>query len=126
MSKIRPLNTDARHARGTRHMHLVLALSTALGSSLGIGSALATPDSPAVVGGRATVSVGTTTQIHQTSQRAIINWRGLSLGEGERFEVIQPNSHALLLNRVTGGQASVSMARSAPMGMLFSSTRRGC
>ncbi len=91
---------------GMRQLRLLLALSTALGTSLGIGPALASPDGPSVVGGRATVTLGATTQVCQNSQRAIIDWRSFSLGRDERFEVLQPNAHALLLNRVTGGQAS--------------------
>ncbi len=106
MSKIRSLNACARRSCGTRQLRFVLALSTALGTSLGIAPAVASPDGPTVMGGQATVTLGTTTQVRQTSRRAIIDWRSFSLGRDERFEVFQPNSHALLLNRVTGGQAS--------------------
>ena len=106
MSKNRPLDACFRHGPGARQLRLALALSTALGTSLGIAPAAAAPDGPAVVGGRATVTLGTTTQVRQSSQRAIIDWRSFSLGRDERFEVFQPNSNALLLNRVTGGQAS--------------------
>lgn len=44
--------------------------------------------------------------IHQTSSKAIIDWRAFSLAPADRLTFVQPNKSAIALNRVTGAQAS--------------------
>ncbi len=45
-------------------------------------------------------------QIKQNSRNAIINWDDFSIDAGELTQFHQPNSSALVLNRVTGGNPS--------------------
>ena len=46
-------------------------------------------------------------RITQGSDRAIVNWRSFSVGEGGRVDIDQPNATSALLNRVTGDTTSV-------------------
>ena len=45
-------------------------------------------------------------QIKQNSRNAIINWDDFSIDAGELTQFHQPNSSAVVLNRVTGGNPS--------------------
>ncbi|MBF0450926.1 MAG: filamentous hemagglutinin N-terminal domain-containing protein [Candidatus Magnetomorum sp.] len=45
--------------------------------------------------------------IHQQTNKAIINWNSFSIGSDERVRFIQPGVHSALLNRVTGTQTSL-------------------
>jgi filamentous hemagglutinin family protein len=49
--------------------------------------------------------------VNQTSQRGIVNWQTFSIGALDRFTVVQPSRSAVLLNRVTGGTASLIQGR---------------
>ena len=85
-------------------IHRMLLATTAL-APLGLGVALANPVGPQVVGGAATVT-GTGTAnvtVHQTTDRAAINWHTFNIAPGERTQFIQPSSSSVALNRVTGG-----------------------
>ncbi|MDB5511959.1 MAG: hypothetical protein JWR08_1442 [Enterovirga sp.] len=66
------------------------------------------PTGPSVAYGA--VSVGTprpnAMAIQQTSQTAIVNWQGFSIGTGARVDAQQPSASATLLNRVTGSTPS--------------------
>ncbi|WP_163367843.1 filamentous hemagglutinin N-terminal domain-containing protein, partial [Enterobacter hormaechei] len=44
--------------------------------------------------------------IQQSSQTAIVNWQGFSIGQGARVDISQPNANAAILNRVTGSTPS--------------------
>ena len=46
-------------------------------------------------------------KITQGTDRAIVNWRSFSVGEGGRVDIDQPNANSALLNRVTGDTTSV-------------------
>lgn len=63
---------------------------------------LANPTGPTVVGGQATVSgLGTShVTIAQASQQAIINWQQFNIAPHEVTQFIQPNVHAIALNRI--------------------------
>jgi filamentous hemagglutinin family protein len=62
----------------------------------------ANPNGPAVVGGHATISgLGTShVTIAQGSQQAIINWQQFNIASNEVTQFIQPNVHAMALNRI--------------------------
>jgi filamentous hemagglutinin family protein len=69
--------------------------------------AFANPEGGQVVGGSATiVQQPGLTSVHQSSDRAIINWRDFSIGHGETTRFIQPGANAIALNRVTGNNPS--------------------
>jgi len=40
--------------------------------------------------------------VNQSSDRAIINWQGFSVGQGNRVDFVQPGRNSAVLNRVTG------------------------
>jgi filamentous hemagglutinin family protein len=85
-----------------------LALGAALGLVLMKAPTSALPEGPQVVHGSATVTTtGQSMNIHQATQRAIINWNGFSIGSGELVRFLQPSQLAAVLNRVQGLDASV-------------------
>ncbi len=64
------------------------------------------PNGGTVVGGSAAIQGQGTSSVtvNQSSQNAIINWATFNLGQGETTTFNQPNSTAVVLNRVIGGQ----------------------
>lgn len=69
---------------------------------------LAEPRGGTVVDGAAMISqVGTATNINQSSNRAIINWQGFSVGANEAVNFYQPNASSVTLNRVIGNETSI-------------------
>ncbi len=74
----------------------------------GAGTAVANPEGGVVVRGNATINGGAgILNVNQASQRAVINWRGFSIGQNETVNFNQPSATASTLNRVTGAQRSV-------------------
>jgi filamentous hemagglutinin family protein len=66
------------------------------------------PTGGAVVAGAAGIAqAGAVTTINQSSQKAIINWQGFSVGAQNTVNFNQPNSSAATLNRVIGNERSV-------------------
>ncbi|WP_041357716.1 filamentous hemagglutinin N-terminal domain-containing protein [Nitrobacter hamburgensis] len=66
------------------------------------------PTSGNVVAGAASISqAGAVTNINQSSQKAIINWQGFSVGAQNTVNFNQPSSSAATLNRVIGNEQSV-------------------
>lgn len=75
-------------------------------------NAFGTPQDGTVVAGHAIISQqGRQTTIQQSSDRAIINWRGFSIGSDEAVRFSQPSASSATLNRVTGDQVSVLLGR---------------
>ncbi|MBI3515451.1 MAG: filamentous hemagglutinin N-terminal domain-containing protein [Proteobacteria bacterium] len=76
--------------------------------AVGLSSAGANPQGGTVRGGSATIGapVGGRLDINQTSDRAIIDWRGFSIGAGEITRFNQPSATAATLNRVVGEDPS--------------------
>src|SRR4051812_48303969 len=66
------------------------------------------PSGGAVTHGAATIGTpqGSTLNINQTSNRAIIDWNSFSVGAGGRVNFNQPSAAAATLNRVTGTTSS--------------------
>jgi filamentous hemagglutinin family protein len=96
-------------------------------------TASALPTGNELVAGQATVATPTATQmqINQSSNRAVINWQGFSVGQNEAVNIQQPNAQAALLNRVVGQDASQIQGKIQangqvylvnPNGVLFSKT----
>src|ERR1700722_19016548 len=84
-------------------LELALALVLALTP---LGGAFANPKGGQVVAGQASINYGheksKTVTVTEWSQNAIINWNTFNIGFGETTRFIQPNSNAIVLNRVTG------------------------
>lgn len=83
--------------------------------------ALAGPTGGQVVGGQATITTpnSNTTIINQSSQNAIINWQQFNIGSGEYVQFMQPDSSAIILNRVVGGSASTILGNLSANGQVF-------
>jgi filamentous hemagglutinin family protein len=65
------------------------------------------PTGGQVAAGNATIGhSGNTMTINQTSQRAVLNWNTFNLGSNATVNFKQPNSQAVILNRVTSATPS--------------------
>ncbi|WOJ89962.1 filamentous hemagglutinin N-terminal domain-containing protein [Methylocapsa polymorpha] len=81
---------------------------------------LAGPTGGTVVEGSAGISqVGATTNINQSSSKAIINWQGFSIAPQETVNFNQPSSSAVTLNRVIGNEQSVISGALNANGQVF-------
>jgi filamentous hemagglutinin family protein len=82
--------------------------------------ALAGPSGGTVVQGSAGISQsGSTTNISQSSNKAVINWQGFSIGAGETVNFNQPGSSSATLNRVIGNETSVISGALNANGQVF-------
>ncbi|MFM9426346.1 filamentous hemagglutinin family protein [Variovorax sp. GrIS 2.14] len=82
---------------------IVRIAAIALAVGLLCSGAMAAPFGGQVVNGGATINGGgNLTTINQTTNRAIINWQGFGIGNGQTVQINQPGVNAALLNRVTG------------------------
>lgn len=69
--------------------------------------ALANPQGGTVAEGAATiVQSGNRVDIHQSTDRAVIDWRSFSIAPGEITQFHQPSASSIALNRVTGADPS--------------------
>jgi filamentous hemagglutinin family protein len=101
------LLSSSVHRRLTR----VLLASTALGWALAVPSlvqAQALPTGGSVAAGSVTITQPSATQlsISQSSQSAVVNWQGFSIGQGSTVNFAQPDASSAILNRVTGDTPS--------------------
>ena len=87
---------------------LSLLFLTGMGSLLPAASSLAGPQGGVVVSGQANISAnGSTTNINQSSNQAIINWQLFSIAPNETVNFNQPSATSVTLNRVIGNEKSV-------------------
>ncbi|WP_235582327.1 filamentous hemagglutinin N-terminal domain-containing protein, partial [Rhizobacter sp. Root1221] len=79
------------------------------------------PGGGAVVSGSATIGSPASDQltVRQNSQRAIIDWRSFSIGEGQSVRFVQPGTAAAVLNRVTGSTPSTIAGTLSGNGQVF-------
>lgn len=82
-----------------------LVVSALLG---GVTLSVAAPSGGTVTSGSATITQnGNITNVVQSTQKASINWQSFSIGTNEIVNFNQPNSSAIVLNRVIGNERSV-------------------
>jgi fibronectin-binding autotransporter adhesin len=80
----------------------------------------ANPSGGAVVAGGATITTnGTTTQINQSTNKAVINWQDFSIGHNEETRFNQPSSSSVTLNRVTGNNISNIYGKLSANGVIW-------
>ncbi|MCA1197285.1 filamentous hemagglutinin N-terminal domain-containing protein [Sphingomonas sp. R647] len=79
------------------------------------------PTGGTVVAGSAEIGGGAdgTMSIRQTSGAAIINWQSFSVDQGNRVDIAQPSSTAVLLNRVTGDTTTTIAGQVNANGRVF-------
>ncbi|HWQ25200.1 MAG TPA: filamentous hemagglutinin N-terminal domain-containing protein, partial [Chlorobaculum sp.] len=88
--------------------------------------AFTAPTNGLVVKGSATIDqIGTTTTIDQGSARAVIDWGGFGINTNELVKFNQPNSSAVVLNRVTGGDPSNILGQLSANGRVFITNPNG-
>ena len=106
--------------------HLVIAVALTLGGAQ-FAAAGPLPDGQNVVQGSATVTTptGTSMLVNVTSNKAVINWNGFSIANGNQVQFVQPSSSAVTLNRVTGGAASNIDGSLLANGQLFLVNQNG-
>ena len=96
----------------------LLILSLSMGAGAAAASGL--PTGPTVGAGAVTVTnSGTVTTIDQSSQSAILNWQGFSIGKGDRVLVNQPGVSSVLLNRVIGNAPSTIAGSLSANGQVY-------
>ena len=88
-----------------------LLTSTALGCALAVPSlahAQSLPTGGSVAAGSVAIAQPSATQMNitQSSQSAVVNWQGFSIGQGSAVNIAQPNASSAILNRVTGSMSS--------------------
>ncbi len=67
----------------------------------------ALPTDGVVAGGQATISAaGKELNVTQSTDRAVIDWKGFDIAADERATFVQPSINSVTLNRVTGGQSA--------------------
>jgi len=98
----------------------VLGASTALAGLFALEAA-AGPQDGQVVAGQAAIQQagGGRTNVVQSTDRAVIDWRGFSIGAGEHVDFQQPGANSVTLNRVTGSQTSLIDGRLTATGNVF-------
>ena len=112
-----PENVTSGHGRPFCHRRAfmggtsrgVLALLLALGSAQPtlVHAQSVLPGGARVSSGSVTVSsAGTAMTVTQSTQRAIVNWDGFSVGQPNSVTFVQPNATSAILNRVTGATTS--------------------
>lgn len=105
------IKTRSRISRGAQRRaakaHALLLPCLALSTPLYATIAWAGPTGGNVVAGSAEIRTnGRQTDVIQSTNRAVIDWRGFSVDAGESVYFRQPSAQAATLNRVTGDQAS--------------------
>jgi filamentous hemagglutinin family protein len=98
-----------------------IALTVLLLSGTSLAHAQSTlPQGGSVALGNAAIHGGTNSvTVDQTSQRAVINWDGFSVGQGASVTFNQPGVSAAILNRVTGATASTIAGAVRGNGQMF-------
>ncbi|MBI1275339.1 filamentous hemagglutinin N-terminal domain-containing protein, partial [bacterium] len=114
-----------------RHLQAGAALLLAACSPL---AAFANPQGGVVASGSAVIQQsGSQLQIHQSTNRAVIDWRGFDIAPHETTRFIQPGSGSWTLNRVNAANPSLiqgnliangNIAIINPNGVIFSGTSR--
>lgn len=99
-----PSVSDGRGS--SRITRLALAISTALCPVWALADTL--PTGGTVVHGSAQITTPSSNAmtINQSSDRAVVNWNGFSIGQDSRVDIHQPNANSAILNRVTGDTTS--------------------
>ena len=79
------------------------------------------PTGGQVAAGSATISEPGANQmvINQSSNRAILNWQGYSIGSEGYVQYVQPDRSAVALNRVVGSDPSSILGRLSANGQVF-------
>lgn len=107
------------HTQTPSCTYVLSRLTIALALSFA-AAAHAAPTGGTVAAGSATISAsGTNTTITQTTPKAVVNWQGFDVQTAESVRFVQPNSSAVILNRVNSAQASQIQGKVTANGRVF-------
>lgn len=95
-------------------------VATLLAASV-MAPAMANPSGPQVSNGQVNISGlgGSTMNVEQLTDRAIVNWNSFSIGAQEAVRFLQPSQMAIILNRVTGQDPSQILGSLSANGQVF-------
>jgi filamentous hemagglutinin family protein len=99
----------SRYVAGCSHLTLLLAVAALAGRvTLTPASAQNLPTGGSVAAGSVVINQPSANQLNitQSSQSAVVNWLGFSIGAGSSVNFTQPNASSAILNRVTGNAPS--------------------
>ncbi|OGA22669.1 MAG: hypothetical protein A3I02_12030, partial [Betaproteobacteria bacterium RIFCSPLOWO2_02_FULL_67_26] len=122
------------HRRSRRFAPKPLALALArigfvslLAAPLPYAAAQQLPSGGTVAHGAATIQnlSATRQRITQSSDKAIINWQGFSIGASSSVQFVQPGASSVVLNRVTGNNPSAIFGSLSANGQVFLVNPRG-
>ena len=97
----------------------VLVLSQVVSLLIGTAPAMANPHGAEVVAGSASLNAAGSALSITTSDKAIINWQGFSIGAGETTRFIQPGATSAVLNRVVSGDPSSLLGTLSANGQVY-------
>ena len=108
------LNFTSRLRRKRNRILLRTVLDGSLWTAVGLiltgalpGAVFANPKGATVAAGSVTIErTATRVDVHQATDRAIIDWRSFSIAPGETTQFHQPSAASMALNRVTGADPS--------------------
>ena len=104
-------------ARARAWMFVILQIAALV---WGTTPALANPTGGTVIDGAAAITAaGNTLTVTQSTDRAIINWQGFSIGANEMTQFVQPGVNSAVLNRVTGGDPSAILGTLQANGQVY-------
>ena len=94
--------------RSTGHLLATTALTGCLILTAGAASAQSLPQGGVVVGGSATITQTSSSQltINQSTNRAVTNWNSFSIATGNSVTINQPGASSVSVNQVVGASAS--------------------
>ncbi len=93
---------------------------------MGIAPLWANPKDGVVSAGQAVISaMGKKLDIRQSSDRAVIDWRGFDIAPDEHTQFYQPGSNSLVLNRIIGDKTSLINGKLTANGKVFIVNQNG-
>lgn len=100
-------NSQGKRTRNGRAAMAMLGAALAITGGQAEAASAALPTGGLIVQGQGSITQsGSTLTVNQTTGRMITNWNTFDIGQGQTVNFVQPNSSAVSLNRVVGGQGA--------------------
>ena len=112
--------TDQPGFRGFAAKPLFATIAFLLGTFTASPGVWANQQGGAISAGSGSIAqTASTTTVQQTSQGLAINWASFNVGANQSVVFAQPNTSAVVLNRVTGAQSSTILGSISANGQVF-------